>query len=104
MRIFIVTNLYPPHYFGGYEVRCAQVADYLHAAGHEIRVLTSSYKPPTNREFSPESQLIEIREASVTSLNCPDVAGRCYIGIAGCIDGVTRSKRASHGNSSRTNI
>src|SRR6266496_6602900 len=43
MRLLIVTNLYPPYYVGGYELRCAQVAEALHRAGHEVIVLTSTY-------------------------------------------------------------
>jgi len=38
-----VSNLYPPHYHGGYEVRCAQVAEAMQSAGHTVRVLTSTY-------------------------------------------------------------
>ena len=49
MNILIVTNLYPPHYLGGYEVHCAQVAEALQGAGYEERVLTSTYGvPPTS--------------------------------------------------------
>jgi glycogen(starch) synthase len=46
MKILIVSNLYPPYYVGGYELRCSQVAEYLHAAGHQVRVLTSSTRLP----------------------------------------------------------
>jgi glycogen synthase len=46
MRILIVSNLYPPHYVGGYELRCSQVAQYLHEVGHQVRVLTSSTRIP----------------------------------------------------------
>jgi glycosyltransferase involved in cell wall biosynthesis len=46
MKILIVSNLYPPHYRGGYEVRCAQVAEALQLAGHEVRVLTTVYGLP----------------------------------------------------------
>ena len=46
MKILIISNLYPPHYVGGYELRCAQVADYLRAAGHQVRVVTSFAKLP----------------------------------------------------------
>ena len=48
MKILIVCNLYPPHYIGGYELRCAQVAEYLRAAGHAVCVITSSYLLPGN--------------------------------------------------------
>ena len=55
MRILIVNRLYPPHYTGGYELRCSQVAEYLHRAGHEVRVLTSSYRLPTNEASATQS-------------------------------------------------
>ena len=48
MRVLIVSNLYPPHYCGGYEVRCAQVAEALVRAGHQVEVLTSLYGLPTD--------------------------------------------------------
>lgn len=41
MKILVVTNLFPPEYVGGYELRCAHVAWALAARGHEVRVLTS---------------------------------------------------------------
>jgi glycosyltransferase involved in cell wall biosynthesis len=44
MNVLIVTNLYPPHYHGGYELRCAQVASYLRHCGHNVRVVTSRYQ------------------------------------------------------------
>ena len=49
MRVLIVTNLYPPHYHGGYELRCAQVAEAMQSAGHTVRVLTSGYGMPRER-------------------------------------------------------
>ena len=44
MKILIVSNLYPPHHQGGYELRCAQVTAYLQRQGHDVRVVTSSYQ------------------------------------------------------------
>ena len=44
MRILIVSNLYPPHHQGGYELRCAQVTEYLQRQGHNVRVVASSYQ------------------------------------------------------------
>jgi glycogen synthase len=41
MKILMVSNFYPPHYRGGYEVRCKQVAETMHQRGYEVRVLTS---------------------------------------------------------------
>lgn len=43
MRVLVVSNLYPPHYLGGYELLCGQVCDGLKARGHEIDVLTSRH-------------------------------------------------------------
>ena len=57
MKILIVSNLYPPHYVGGYELRCSQVAEYLRRAGHEVRVLASSYRLPTDGEIAPEPKV-----------------------------------------------
>lgn len=41
MKILFVSNLFPPEYVGGYELRCAHVAWALAAKGNEVRVLTS---------------------------------------------------------------
>src|SRR5258707_13689899 len=49
MKVLLVSNLYPPHYLGGYEVRCAQTATELQRRGHEVQVLTSSYGVVTSR-------------------------------------------------------
>ena len=43
MRILVLTDRYPPHYEGAYELNCQQVVDGLAARGHEIVVLTSMY-------------------------------------------------------------
>lgn len=47
MKILIVTNLYPPHYLGGYEIRCAQIAEYMRQAGEDVFVLTTSFGLPS---------------------------------------------------------
>ncbi|MBK8161654.1 MAG: glycosyltransferase family 4 protein [Gammaproteobacteria bacterium] len=41
MKIAVITNLFPPHYVGGFEIRCEQVSRALAARGHEVVVLTS---------------------------------------------------------------
>lgn len=43
MKILTLTNLYPPFYVGGYELRCASITDALRERGHEVRVLTSDH-------------------------------------------------------------
>ena len=46
MRVLVVTNLYPPHHIGGYEIGCRDVLEGLIQRGWEIRVLTSRYRKP----------------------------------------------------------
>lgn len=45
MRVLVISNLYPPDFLGGYEIGCMRVVDFLLAAGHTVKVLTSI--PPT---------------------------------------------------------
>jgi glycogen(starch) synthase len=51
MRILIITNLYPPHVLGGYEIACRSTVDGLRTRGHEVEVLAghapmASYDDP----------------------------------------------------------
>lgn len=41
MKIIVISNLFPPYYVGGFEIRCEQVSRALARQGHEIVVLTS---------------------------------------------------------------
>lgn len=43
LRVLVVTDRYPPHIAGGYEVACHAVAERLRRRGHEVLVLTSEY-------------------------------------------------------------
>ena len=43
MRILVVSNFYPPHFVGGYEIGCRDVVEALHARGHEVCGLTSTH-------------------------------------------------------------
>jgi len=43
LDILLVSNLWPPHYIGGYELGAQDVARRLEARGHRITVLTSTY-------------------------------------------------------------
>lgn len=43
MRILVISNFYPPHYIGGYELGCFEAVQGLVAKGHQVKVLTSSY-------------------------------------------------------------
>jgi glycosyltransferase involved in cell wall biosynthesis len=46
LRILVISNLFPPHYHGGYEIRCRQVATALARRGHTVEVVTSVYGLP----------------------------------------------------------
>lgn len=46
MRVCIVSNLFPPHVIGGYELGCFHLATAAQDLGHDVRVLTSM---PTGR-------------------------------------------------------
>ena len=43
MNILIISNLYPPHILGGYEILCAQVVNHLQSRGHQVHILTSDH-------------------------------------------------------------
>lgn len=43
MKILAISNLYPPHFVGGYEQGCRDVVEELRRRGHDVRVLTSRY-------------------------------------------------------------
>lgn len=43
MKILVISNLYPPHFIGGYEIACADTVKLLRQSGHECFVLTSDY-------------------------------------------------------------
>lgn len=52
MKILALTNLYPPHYLGGYELICHAVVNNLRTRGHTVQVLTSNHRVenPTGSE------------------------------------------------------
>ena len=43
MKVLVVTNLYPPHHAGTFDLRCESVVNNLKLRGHQVRVLTSSH-------------------------------------------------------------
>ncbi len=55
-RVLIITNMYPPHHYGGYELACHDVATHLRTRGHEILVLTTVWRVPGVRNGSEESE------------------------------------------------
>jgi glycogen(starch) synthase len=49
MRVLVISNLYPPHFIGGYELGCRDVVEGLAARGHDVTVLTSTYGTSSGR-------------------------------------------------------
>jgi glycosyltransferase involved in cell wall biosynthesis len=47
LRILILSNLCPPHYLGGFEIACLNVARALDARGHEVQLLTTPSHVPS---------------------------------------------------------
>lgn len=43
-RILVLTNMYPPHHYGGLELSCADVVSGLRQRSHEVEVLTSTVR------------------------------------------------------------
>jgi glycosyltransferase involved in cell wall biosynthesis len=43
MQILVISNFYPPHFIGGYELGCRDIVDALRQRGHDVRVLTSRH-------------------------------------------------------------
>jgi glycogen(starch) synthase len=79
MKILIVSNLYPPYYVGGYELRCAMVAEGMRQAGHEVRVLTSRYGLGSTGRFRATVKGVRVERVLgqyVYGLQAP--AGRPY--------------------------
>jgi len=43
MKILVLTNLYPPHHAGTFDLRCESMVNNLKLRGHQLRVLTSTH-------------------------------------------------------------
>jgi glycosyltransferase involved in cell wall biosynthesis len=44
MKFLVISNLYPPHHLGGYEIGCRDVVELLRRRGHDVQVLTSNFR------------------------------------------------------------
>src|SRR6476659_3796831 len=75
MKILAVTNLYPPHYLGGYELICYMVVNELRARGHDVQVLTSNHVVQ-GKSCAPEPGIER-------SLRIHGFYGHPWLGIAG---------------------
>ncbi|MEO5803898.1 MAG: glycosyltransferase family 4 protein [Verrucomicrobiota bacterium] len=55
MKILVLSNLYPPHYVGGYELHCQTIVEALRVRGHTVQVLTSDHGLDENNKHKSES-------------------------------------------------
>ncbi len=46
LRALVVSNMYPPHHLGGYELSCRDVVERFRRRGHEALVLTTDMRRP----------------------------------------------------------
>src|SRR4051812_11713646 len=58
VRILVLTNLYPPHYIGGYELICQTVVETLWQRGHFVPILTSDHQLTSARQ-QPDAPGVE---------------------------------------------
>lgn len=56
VRVLVLTNFYPPHHLGGYELSCRDVMSRMAEAGHEVTVLTTTYRRPGVADAPGERQ------------------------------------------------
>ena len=75
MRILTLTNLYPPHYLGGYELNCQRVTEALQSRAHEVEVLTSNHGVSEDDALSADESGIE------RSLRINGYFGHPWLGI-----------------------
>lgn len=58
-RILTLTNWYPPHHYGGYELSCFDVMTRLAGRGHEVAVLCSDQRLPTAAPPTAHEALVD---------------------------------------------
>jgi glycosyltransferase involved in cell wall biosynthesis len=63
VRVLVVTNMYPPHHYGGYELSCQDTVRRFTAAGHQVAILTSDIRVPgvAETDAGPESVSRDLR-------------------------------------------
>src|SRR3954453_1178025 len=54
VRVLTVGNAYPPHHTGGYELVWRAAVEHARAAGHEVRVPTTTHREETDTPDDPD--------------------------------------------------
>lgn len=63
MKLLALTNMYPPHHYGGYELICRDVMTRLRERGHSVDVLTTTMRVPGVPETHDDSVHRQLRFA-----------------------------------------
>src|SRR5436305_13725091 len=45
-KTLLITSMYPPHHYGGYELSCQDVVERWRGRGHDVTVLTTDMRLP----------------------------------------------------------
>lgn len=71
MKLLVLTNFYPPHHIGGYEMLCQEVVEQLRVRGHSVTVLSGkqgvaqkTVEGHVQRRFTLESELYHYQPSS----------------------------------------
>jgi glycosyltransferase involved in cell wall biosynthesis len=56
VKVLVITNLYPPHSYGGYELSCQDVVRRWRAKGHAVDVLTTTTRRNDNVEADADAE------------------------------------------------
>ncbi len=62
LRVLVVTNMYPPHSYGGYEQSCRDVVTRWRARGHQVLVLTGTVRVPGAGDGTEEDPALVRRQ------------------------------------------
>ncbi len=60
-RILAITNMYPPHHLGGYELACRDAVTRWRARGHDVTVLTSDVTFPHAKLIGADDAIRQLR-------------------------------------------
>lgn len=71
MRILVITNLYPPVVYGGYELSCRDVAERFAARGHDVAVLTSDRAGGTVHRTAGRPRVVVERLLPMAAADAP---------------------------------
>ncbi len=63
MKILFLSNFFPPHWIGGYELGCQQIAQSLYKKGHHCQILASNYQSPGKTESQNGTEELPCRRS-----------------------------------------